>query len=73
MGEAGFGRIASRPAGRRSRYAVGMARDTKTPPRDEKRRGSTADEWGRDNARAIAEYNEHVAQHGLFSDRWRTF
>ncbi|HVK85868.1 MAG TPA: type II toxin-antitoxin system CcdA family antitoxin [Kofleriaceae bacterium] len=29
--------------------------------------------WLAENKEAIEAYNEHVAKHGLFSDRWRRF
>ncbi len=31
------------------------------------------DKWKRENAEAIAEYNELVSEHGVFSDGERTF
>lgn len=32
-----------------------------------------ADNWKKENKRAIQEYNEMVAEHGLFSDEHRPF
>ncbi len=40
---------------------------------DEVVRKARGEQWKKDNREAIAAYNKHIAEHGLWNDEYRTF
>ncbi len=40
---------------------------------DEVVRKARGEQWKKDNREAIAAYNSHIAEHGLWNDEYRTF